>query len=58
LEGVGQGVAGHYEDAPAAAAGVNGNFGRDLIFAHEAIFIEDADCEFELSGGRWAVEAR
>jgi hypothetical protein len=58
LEGVGEGIAGHDEDAPAAAAGVDRDFGGDLVFAHEAILVEDANGEFELSGGRRAVEAR
>lgn len=57
MEGVGEGLAGHDEDAPAAPAGVDRNFGRDLVFAHEAIFVQDPDGEFELSGGRRTVEA-
>lgn len=57
MESVGEGVAGHDEDAPAAAAGIDGDLGGDLVFAHEAVFIEDADGELELRGGRRADEA-
>jgi hypothetical protein len=48
LKGVREPVAGHHPYAPTPAAGVDGNLGGNLIFAHEAVFIEDADGEVDL----------
>ena len=58
LERVGESITGGDEHAPTAASGVQRNLGRDLEFAHVAIFFENLDGEIDLGVGLGAVELR